>query len=56
MFLFADLGRKDFNAILRIRSLVWRVKARFDDPGACGHYSPGRCRPGLAEIRADWAC
>ncbi|CAJ1439678.1 unnamed protein product, partial [Effrenium voratum] len=33
MFPFADVGRKDFNAILR-RSLVWRVKARFEDPQA----------------------
>ena len=31
MFRFADVGKKDFNAIMR-RSLVWRVKSRFEDP------------------------
>ena len=33
MFRFADVGKKDFNAIMR-RSLVWRVKSRFEDPQA----------------------
>ena len=33
MFKFQDVSKKDFNAVLR-RSLVWRVKARFEDPDA----------------------
>ena len=31
MFCFDDVDKRNFNAILR-RSLVWRVKARFEDP------------------------
>lgn len=31
MFTFDDVDKRNFNAIMR-RSLVWRVKARFEDP------------------------
>ena len=33
MFKFQDVSEKDFNAVFR-RSLVWRVKTRFEDPEA----------------------
>ena len=31
MFTFEDVGKRNFNAILR-RALVWRARARFEDP------------------------
>lgn len=33
MFKFQQVGKKDFNAILR-RSFVYRILARFEDPKA----------------------
>lgn len=43
MFSFCDVGKKDFNAILR-RSLLWRVKARFEDPEAIAGRAAAFCR------------